>query len=250
MKSLEIKITRDPDEVKKAQRLRFEVFGVEMGKGLKDSFGKRLDVDAFDGICDHLIAVQPETSEVIGTYRLLLSSEARRHSGFYSENEFDLRNILKLDGELLELGRLCVHRDYRDHGVIDSMWQAIAEYVTRRRVRYLFGCASLHTLDPAEVGAAYALLKTKYYADEEYRVSPLPDKAFKGLDETLPVKNGRKLFLKLPSLIKGYLKIGALVCGPPALDLEFGTTDFFMLLDLQKLSREYLKRLGLEVARI
>jgi len=124
------------------------------------------------------------------------------------------------------------------------MWDAIAEYVKRHRVRYLFGCASLMTTDPAEVSQFYALLKERFYAPEELRVSPRTEKAFPGLDETVMVSEEKGLFSRLPSLVKGYLRVGALLCGPPALDREFGTTDLFLLLDVTKMSEEYLRRFG------
>ena len=248
MSDFEFKITRDRDEVREAQKLRFEVFNLEMKKGLESSYARGLDLDDFDPICDHLIVHEPNVKRVVGTYRLLLGSEARRHFGFYSEREFNLENIKKLSGELLELGRSCAHKDYRDKAVIHLMWQAIADYVKNHRVRYLFGCASLPTVDPGEVSELFSLLKGRYYAPEELRVHPLPEKSLPQLDGNAAIRDPESLFLRLPSLIKGYLRFGALVCGPPALDLEFGTTDFFLLLDVHQASAEYLGRFGFSLS--
>jgi putative hemolysin len=182
---------------------------------------------------------------VVGTYRLLRGSQARRHIGFYSEREFDLSRIKKLDGELLELGRSCARQDFRDRALIPLMWEAIAEHVRKHQVSYLFGCGSLYTTDVAEVGAAYGLLKKKHYAPEELRVFPVESCRFWGLREHEECSDDPSLFQNLPSLIKGYLRIGALVGGPPALDAEFGTADFFLVLDFRSLKGDYLKRLGL-----
>jgi putative hemolysin len=123
------------------------------------------------------------------------------------------------------------------------MWGAIAEYIKAREVRFLFGCGSLYTTDVKEVSEICSLLKLKYYAPESYRVAPVKECRFEGLQEEIAIEDEQNLFLKLPSLIKGYLRIGALVCGPPALDKEFGTADFFLLLDFDTLSRDYLRRL-------
>jgi putative hemolysin len=245
MTDFEIKITRDREEIREAQRLRFEVFNLEMKKGLQSSYEGGLDVDDFDPVCDHLIVRELNHRRIVGTYRLLLGSVARAHSGFYSEREFNLEKIKKLDGELLELGRSCAHKDYRDKALIHFMWQAIADYVKSHRVRYLFGCASLYTTDPREVSQFFLMLKEKYYAPEAWRVLPRPEKSFPELDEQVKVKSKRDLFFRLPSLIKGYLRVGALLCGPPALDLEFGTSDLFLLLDVDRASGEYLRRFGL-----
>jgi putative hemolysin len=245
MADFEVKIATDPSEIEQAQRLRFEVFNLELGKGLQSSYERGLDVDEFDPYCDHLIVRDNKSGDIVGTYRLLRGAQARRHIGFYSEKEFDLSRIKRLDGELMELGRSCARKDFRDRALIPLMWDAIAEQVRKHNVRYLFGCGSLYTTEVADVSAMFALLKNKYYAGDDYRVTPLEPCRFGGLDENVAMADEAALFQKLPSLIKGYLRIGALVCGPPAWDREFGTADFFLLLDFGMLKEEYLKRLGL-----
>jgi putative hemolysin len=244
MSELEIKITTDADDVREAQRLRFDVFNVEMNKGLHASYERGLDVDEFDPFCEHLIVRHRSSREIVGTYRLLRRSQAQKNIGFYSEREFDLRNIKGLHGELLELGRSCARKDFRDKPLIPLMWEAIAGYVKTHGVRYLFGCASLYTTDPQEVSECFSLLNRKYYAGEKLRVEPVAACRFAGIYNT-DFADEQATFLKLPSLIKGYLRLGALVCGPPALDRDFGTTDFLLLLDIQKLSTDYLRRFGL-----
>lgn len=250
MADFQVKIATEPGEIEQAQRLRFEVFNLELNKGLKESYDRGLDVDEFDPYCDHLIVRDLLGGEVVGTYRLLRGAQARQNIGFYSEKEFDLSRIKKLDGELMELGRSCARRDFRDRALIPLMWDAIAEQVRKHNVRYLFGCGSLYTTDPAEVSAVYSLLKNKHYAANEYRVRPVDKCVFPGITEEVSMADEQGLFQKLPSLIKGYLRIGALVCGPPALDQEFGTADFFLLLDFGNLKEEYLKRLGLTDVKV
>lgn len=252
MPDFDIKITTDHGDIQKAQRLRFQVFNLELSKGLKSSYEQELDIDEFDRYCDHLIVRDLASDEVVGTYRLLLGSKARRHIGFYSEREFDLKNIKKVDGELLELGRSCARQDFRDKALIPLMWEAIAQYVKTHGVRYLFGCGSLYNtdVDVEEVSECFSLLKQKYYAAENYRVNPVPACRFDGLVENVKIRDEQGRFLKLPSLIKSYLRLGAVVCGPPALDREFGTADFLLLLDIQKLSREYLRRFGLAGTKV
>jgi putative hemolysin len=245
MADLEIKITTDPSEIEEAQKLRFQVFNVEMDKGLKASYATGLDSDEFDRYCEHLIVRDLSSKEVVGTYRLLLGSRARNSIGYYSEREFDLENIKKLDGEFLELGRTCARKDFRDRALIPLMWEAIAQYINTHKVRFLFGCGSLYTTRLDEVSEIYSMLKRKFYAREAYRVAPAAHCKFEGLDSDVKTDDEQSLFVKLPSLIKGYLRIGALVCGPPALDEEFGTADFFLLLDFSTMSSDYLRRLHL-----
>ena len=245
MADFEVKIATEPSEIEQAQRLRFEVFNLELRKGLKSSYDRGLDVDEFDPYCDHLIVRDLNSGEVVGTYRLMRGAQARQNIGFYSEREFDLSRIKTLDGELMELGRSCSRRDFRDRALIPLMWEAITEQVRKHNVRHLFGCGSLYTTDAAEVSAVYALLKSKYYAAEDYRVRPVDKCNFPGITGDVRIADEQGLFQRLPSLIKGYLRIGALVCGQPALDQEFGTADFFLLLDFGNLKEGYLTRLGL-----
>ena len=245
MSDFEIKITTAAKEIEEAQRLRFQVFNLEMSKGLQASYERGLDVDDFDQFCDHLIVRDQKNREVVGTYRLLLGSQAKKNIGFYSEREFNLDKIKQLDGELLELGRSCARRDFRDRALIPLMWEAIAHYVKKHHVRFLFGCGSLYTTDAGEVSECFSLLKQKYYADDIFRVHPIDECQFDGVLDNVTIADEHGLFLKLPSLIKGYLRLGAVVCGPPALDREFGTADFLVLLDMHKLSSDYLRRFGL-----
>lgn len=245
MADFEVKIATAAHEIEEAQRLRFQVFNLELHKGLKSAYERGLDVDVFDPFCDHLIVRDLMSGDVVGTYRIMRGAQARQYAGFYSEKEFDLSRIKKLDGELMELGRSCARRDFRDRALIPLMWEAIAEQVRTYHVRYLFGCGSLYSTDSAEVSAMFALLKKKYYAADAYRVVPVDECKLHGLVEDVVIADEQALFQRLPILIKGYLRIGALVCGPPALDAEFGTADFFLLLDFASLKGEYLKRLGL-----
>ena len=244
MADFEVKIAAEPAEIEEAQRLRFQVFNLELNKGLQSSYDRGLDVDEFDPFCDHLIVRDLTSGDVVGTYRLLRGSQARQHIGFYSEREFDLTRIHQLDGELLELGRSCARKDFRNRALIPLMWEAIIEHVRRYQVRYLFGCGSLYTTDVAEVNSMFVLLKNRYYAPEALRVHPVEKCRFQGLSEAVASSDEAALFQNLPSLIKGYLRIGAQIAGPPALDAEFGTADFFLLLDFTSLKGEYLKRLG------
>lgn len=250
MADFEVKIAAAAHEIEEAQRLRFQVFNLELNKGLQSSYERGLDIDEFDPFCDHLIVRDLKSRDVVGTYRLMRGSQARQHGGFYSEKEFDLSRIKKLDGELMELGRSCARKDFRDRALIPLMWEAIAEQVRAHNVRYLFGCGSLYRTDKTEVSTMFSLLKKKYYAADAYRVFPVDPCKFDCLIEEAAVADEQALFQKLPSLIKGYLRIGAVVCGPPALDAEFGTADFFLLLDFASLKEEYLRRLGLTDVKV
>src|SRR6476646_3983092 len=173
MAEFEVKIATNAHEIEEAQRLRFQVFNLELNKGLKGSYERGLDVDEFDAYCDHLIVRDLKSGDVVGTYRLLRGVQARRHIGFYSEKEFDLSRIKERDGELMELGRSCARTDFRDRSLLPLMLEAIAEQVRLHHVRYFFVFNGTATTETAEVSAISSLLKHRYYAPELFRVSPV-----------------------------------------------------------------------------
>ncbi len=238
-----IKLAENQKDIESAQRLRYEVFNLELKRGLKTSDEKGLDIDNFDALCDHVLIIDKKKNLTIGTYRLLLRSHLAPRGSFYSEGEFDLSNIKKLKGEILEMGRSCVHKDYRSSSILNLLWQRILAYVEDYKVAYIIGVPSLYSTDPLEINPIYTLMKKHYYSGEEFRVSPLERCRISGINSSVDLKREeRKVFLRLPSLIRSYIKIGALVCGEPALDQDFGTSDFFMLLRVSDIAEQYLRR--------
>jgi len=236
--SLEIKLAADRAELDAALRLRFEVFNLELRAGLAASYARGYDTDAYDAYCDHLIARDTASGEVVGTYRLLRQRVAERHIGFYSENEFDLTNLRRLPGELLELGRSCVARSHRSASVIARLWRAIIEYARERDIRWLFGCGSLPATDAAEVQRLYAYLRDHHSAPAEYRVAP-HHRCRMQVSEVGAFDDARAALRQLSPVMKGYLRAGAVACGMPAYDAEFGTADVLMLMDLNRLAARY-----------
>ncbi len=238
-----VKLAKSPEEVKTAQRLRFEVFNLEMKKGLASSFETGLDRDEYDELCDHILIIDKKSEKTIGTYRLLLRSRLKDADRFYSENEFDLTNIKKLKGEILEMGRSCVHKDYRRNSIVHLLWAGIVDYINQRDVHYIIGCPSIYSTDVSEISRIYTLMKKNYFAPEYARVFPGEKGIIPGLNIEADIAgHEKKILLTLPSLVRSYLKTGAYVCGEPVVDREFGTVDFFMLLDLARVSDDYLKR--------
>ena len=215
-------------DIEAAQRLRFEVFNVELQEGLSESWRTRLDSDRFDATCDHLVIEHIATGKIVGTYRLQTGTMAAAAQGYYSAQEFDFTPFEPFRSEIVELGRACVHQDHRKGNVLDLLWRGIAAYTRERKARYLIGCSSLTSQNPALGHAMYARLAQEYLAPENFRTSPLP--AF-----ALPDAGPLAICPRPPRLLRTYLTIGAKICGAPALDREFGTIDFLTLIDLTAL---------------
>ncbi|WP_156727889.1 GNAT family N-acetyltransferase [Streptomyces apocyni] len=223
------------DQVRAAQRLRFQVFGEELGARLHTPVDG-LDIDAFDAVADHLIATETGSGEVVGTYRLLPPG---RSEHLYSEGEFALSSLDAIRPHLVEAGRSCVHPDHRDGSVINLMWSALARYVLLSGHGYLAGCASVSLDDGGRAAtSAWRLGETRHAAPPELRVRPLrpwqPDAAV-----AAALDDRAASYAELPPLLRGYLRLGAWICGAPAHDPEFGVADFYVLLPMDRVNDRY-----------
>lgn len=224
---------RHQDEVREAQRLRYKVFAEEMGARLKPN-DEGLDVDIFDDFCEHLIVRDNETLKVIGTYRVLPPHQAKQMGCFYSDSEFDLTRLRHLRHKMVEVGRSCVHRDYRSGGVIMALWSGLGQYMKKNDYEIMLGCASVQMGDGGHYAASLSkMLNANHLTDIEYRVFPRLALPIEELNSNLDVDP--------PALVKGYLRLGAKVCGDPAWDPDFNTADFLTMLRLDDIHPRYAK---------
>jgi len=222
-----MRMTASDADLKLAQALRFRVFNLELHEGLQSSYATGLDSDPFDAVCDHLLVEDQDTDEVVGTYRMQAGNLAAKNLGYYSAQEFDFAPYERVRHEVIELGRACVHKDHRNFSVLNLLWKGIARYARQHGARYLIGCSSLTSQDPAEGAALYQSFQ-KYLAPEPLRTLPLP--AF-----ACPLDRVTSPAPKAPKLLSAYLMVGAKICGAPAIDREFKTIDFLTLIDLETL---------------
>jgi len=232
---LSVALARSDAEIEEAQRLRYQVFAGEMGARLPTA-DEEIDRDIFDAYCDHLLVRDNYHDKVVGTYRILSPQRARAIRGYYSESEFDLTRLLPLRDRMVEVGRSCVHPDYRDGATIAHLWSGLADYMIARQHEYLIGCASISMADGGHYAASvYRKLFRLHEAPAEYRVIPRSPLPLDALNDTLDVI--------IPPLIKGYLRLGAYICGEPAWDRDFNTADLFILLPMDRLNARYARRL-------
>lgn len=220
------RLAGDLNDVRAAQKLRFKVFNLELQEGLEESYITGLDEDPFDAVCDHLIIEHLPTQKVVGTYRLQTGANAATNRGYYSAQEFDFRPFETVRDQVVELGRACVHRRHRNLIVLGLLWKGIAEYAQARGARYLFGCSSISSVNPAVGASVYSDLCRKYLAPIEWQTKPLP-----AYDCSLAQLASEPV--EIPKLLRAYLSLGAKICAPPALDREFKTIDFLTLVDLE-----------------
>jgi putative hemolysin len=215
------------------------VFNLELGEGLESSFATGQDRDEFDESCHHLIILDTRQETVVGTYRLQTGETASTGTGFYSGREFDLSLLPKgvLENSV-ELGRACIAKDHRNTHVLFLLWKGIAAYVAHNQKRYLLGCCSLTSQDPCEGHRDFRHLKARGHLHEQFRVSPRA-----GLECRCPSAEAECKApgpeepilcaeVVLPKLFRSYLRFGAKVCGPPAIDREFRTIDFLVIFDV------------------
>ena len=234
---IEIRWAQHLDEIREAQRLRYEVFAGEMGARLSTPLAGH-DIDLFDDYCEHLLVRDTATQQVVGTYRVLTPAQALRVGSTYSDTEFDLVRLRGLRERMVELGRSCVHPEHRHGGVIMALWGALAEFMTRNQLDTMIGCASIPMLHNGVVSGDLAAsiwhqLRQTHLAPIEHRVFPRLPLPVDELDQTLAVEP--------PALIKGYLRLGAKILGAPAWDPDFNTADLPMMMRVDDLPSRYRK---------
>lgn len=241
-----VRLAESREDVEAVCRLRFRVFNIELGEGLEGSYETGLDSDEFDLFCEHLVVEDKQSRRIVGTYRMQSGETAARHRGYYSEQEFSFAPYESLRPEVLELGRASIDREHRTPEVLTLLWRGIAQYATDQGLRYLIGCSSLNSKDPAEGWQAYGLLDKFRCAPEFETVTTTAfacPRELEARDAQLPVHKESTLLpeetqnaVKVPKLLKTYMTIGARIAAPPAWDRGFGTIDFLTLLDLKSIS--------------
>jgi putative hemolysin len=228
-----VTFARSEEEIKETQRLRYKVFAEELGARLQCRIPGH-DSDLYDPFCEHLVVRETGSDKIVGTYRILTPDAARRIGSYYSENEFYMNRLQNLRPRMVEVGRSCIHPDYRSGAVIALLWAGLAEFMVTNNYEYLIGCASIGMADGGHNAAnLYQQLDSQHMSPVEYRVFPQHRLPFEHL------ANGQPALV--PPLIKGYLRAGAWVCGEPAWDPDFNTADLMLLLPLSRINPRYVR---------
>lgn len=258
--NLEVRLARSKHDVRRAQRLRYEVFYEERSAvASRLTQFRRLDEDAFDALCDHLLVVDLDQVEprragsvrlvpkVAGTYRILRQDVAERHGGFYSAAEFDIGPLIARHSpgrRFVEVGRSCVLAPYRNKRTMELLWHGLWTYVREHKIDVMFGCASFEGTDPAAHANALSFLNqhAKAPADWQCRAHP---KLYVPMDGVPAQKLDTKLALKcMPPLIKAYLRLGAFTGDGAVIDHQFGTTDVLIILPADRIEPRYFDHYG------
>lgn len=231
-----VRLAKTEEDIRKAQELRYLIFNIELGEGLDSSHSNRLDADRFDPQCDHLLVVDRKTERIIGTYRMQDYKKANKHHGFYTAEEFILSELpQEMLDESVEVGRACIHKDHRNGRVLYLLWRGIAEYIKLKSARYLIGCCSINSTDPGEGWAVMDYLTHNNHVHETYNLDPTP--AFYCPNRNYDTGEARHE-VKLPQLFRLYLSLGAKVLSHPAMDMNFKTIDYLIIVDITKLDEQ------------
>jgi putative hemolysin len=236
-------LSTDPTLIDAAQRLRHDVFTTEPGFAFAGASDGR-DADRFDEFCDHLLVREDNTGELVGCYRMLPPPGAIAAGGLYTATEFDVTGLDALRPSLVEMGRAVVRDDHRNGGVVLLMWAGILAYLDRSGYDYVTGCVSVPVEDSdiagRQIRGVRDFVLRRHAAPSEYTVHPYRPVTIdgEGLDAIEPPAR-----VTVPPLMRGYLRLGARVCGEPAHDLDFGVGDFPALLDKRRADTRYLTRL-------
>jgi putative hemolysin len=241
--SLEVRLACSSEEIEAAKSLRYRVFYDEMGaKPSPEMAARRQDFDAFDDICDHLLVIDHDrqgADAVVGTYRLLRRSVAERHDGFYTADEYDIAAVLRLPGEILELGRSCVDAGYRNRATMTLLWRGNAAYVDFYDITLMFGCGSLHGTDPQELALPLSYLYHHHMAPPELRPVALAERYVEMNLMPADQINARAALKALPPLVKGYLRLGGFIGKGAVIDLQWNSVDVSIVVKTDLVTQKY-----------
>ncbi|MDZ7343108.1 MAG: GNAT family N-acetyltransferase [candidate division KSB1 bacterium] len=230
----EIRFVQNAAELDAVLKLRFEVFNLELGEGLEESYATQRDLDEFDMSCHHLIVIEKKSGKVIGTYRMQTYEMAAARNGFYSAAEFDLTRLPEeVIKNSVEVGRACIAAPHRNGRVLFLLWRGLAVYMMLTKKRYLFGCCSLTSQNPEEGRQVMEYLQANGHVHPELQVVPQPEYVCYPNDLFVPIE----VSIKIPPLFRIYLEYGAKACGPPAIDRRFKTIDYLVMLDIATLDQ-------------
>jgi L-ornithine Nalpha-acyltransferase len=241
--STEVRLAREPKDIKAAQELRYRVFYEEMGaKPSGETALLKLDRDPFDSTAEHLLVIDHSLGGlVVGTYRLMRRRFSDQAGGFYTAQEYDISKLTRFKGEILELGRSCVDPRYRSKAIMLLLWQGIAAYAFEHNIRLMFGCASLPTSDPDAHAQALSYLHHHHRAPEELRPRALSSQRVEMNVLSADQIDAKQALKNLPPLIKGYLRLGGWVGDGAVVDRQFNTTDVCIIVQMEHLTRKYFK---------
>ncbi|MCK8780338.1 GNAT family N-acetyltransferase [Rhizobium sp. NTR19] len=254
---LETRLARNAREIEAAQAVRYRVFVEEMNAQLSpEAMSSKRDMDSYDAFCDHLLVIDHSIpgeieDQIVGTYRLLRQDVARANGGFYSASEYDIEPLLARhpDKQFMELGRSCVLPDYRTKRTVELLWQGNWAYSLKHGMSAMFGCASFSGVKPEEHAVALSFLHHTVSAKGEWAVSARPE-LYNNMD-LMPLEtiNTRQALSALPPLIKGYLRLGAMVGDGAVVDRAFNTTDVLIVLPIASISNRYINYYGADAGR-
>lgn len=237
-----VKLAESAEDLRAAQRLRYEVFVDELGGGgaLVDHTA-RLEIDRFDPYFDHLMLLDKArggdvSEQIVGVYRVLRDDQAQAAGQFYSEDEYDLTALKQTGRKLLELGRSCLHTEYRGGAAMFHLWNALAAYVFEHEVEILFGAASFHGTDPAALAQPLTMLHTNHLAPEDLRVTVRPEQGTRMDLLPLDLLDRKAAMLAVPALIKAYLRLGGFVGDGAYIDHAFNTIDVCLIMDTSRMN--------------
>ena len=248
---LEVRLTKNREEIFEAQQLRYKVFVEEFGAEVSnENKYQNIERDKFDKYCDHLILIDKSSKNlegkpiIVGTLRLLEANIANKFCGFYSSTEYNLDKILELKKNILEIGRVCLKRNYRGYVALHLLWLGLGDYVLKRDITIIFGVASFHGNDPSMFSSALSLLNHKFGASQKLDFKALASSSidmnmilFEKLDQI-------KAMQQMPSLIKAYLRMGARVANGAFVDTKFNTIDIGIVIDVDLMDRKYKELYG------
>lgn len=245
--NLEVRLAKSEEDIEAAQQLRYDVFYEECGAQANETIARlKRDISPIDEFCDVLLVIDHAHNKIVGTYRFMLREAALEYGEHYTALEFDIHKLLAYPGQIMELSRSCVHKNYRTRPTMQLLWRGIGAYTQLNQVALFFGCASFLGNDVSIYAQALAYLHHFHLAPPELRTQALASH-YQNMDLIPKDKiNSKEAMRQLPPLLKAYLRVGGFVGEGAFIDKEFNSIDVCIIVKRDTVGERYVQKYTLE----
>ena len=232
-----VRLARSESEIHAAQNLRYEVLFKESGGRItREMLNTEREEDEWDQVAYHVVVIDTRNEDkVVGTVRLVSNRALESDQPFYTEHAFDLSGLRKKYQRMLELSRACVSPDGRGGAILMLIWKFTMQFIEQNKYDVLFGCASFKGVDHQKHIEILSYLYEHHLASKELMPSPKQDVKSVAINDFLQPSGKGKDRGKVPTMLRGCLKIGARISEHAIIDPVFNTTFVAIYVDAREM---------------
>ncbi|MBX2847792.1 MAG: GNAT family N-acetyltransferase [Acidiferrobacterales bacterium] len=233
----DVRLAHSVEQIEAAQNLRYRVLFKESGGQItREMLNSEREEDEWDEVAYHVIVLDRKNSdEVVGTLRLVSNQALAVDQPFYTEHAFALNGIRENYEKIIELSRACVSPEGRGGAILMLIWKFTMQFIEKNGYQLMFGCASFKGTDYLDHKQILSYLYHKHLADPNLMPKPKPQVNCVAIGEFSAKPEKGKKRGAVPTMLRGYLKIGARISDYAIIDPIFNTTFVAIYVDAEEM---------------